>query len=421
MAFSATKSVKLTPLLCMTLLLCFQSGSAKTIFVLGGNGLLGAASMERLIEKGDSLMVVNRGNWYWDTSDLILPFVTSIRCNRHRSLSECPDMNFLLSGDGKDVMFDAVIDFSSFEGKHVADVLEVLHDRIDRYIFISSDSTYEVCMKNHSKPTVESDAVRPIPEAERIIYSQKDVYGHRKLEGEEVLEAQKDGGVPFVALRLPDVIGPRDNTYRWWMYQLWIKLSDYLDRPLSVPEELNSRPLSFVYSYDVADILIYLLDAELDVYNQAYNLAMEENPTLTELLKEMATFLDRPDIQIVMNKNSMTYLWPSEPSQQQYDVSELSASDEGWSSALYLFPSVSLGAIETSKAKRVLGWTPTSLTEAVRKSIMFFEEAMLSSDFEGERKEIKRSLLLHFSKDHVRSLRGIDIMYPKHQNIHQEL
>ncbi|OWF36591.1 hypothetical protein KP79_PYT03083 [Mizuhopecten yessoensis] len=419
MVFGMTR---FTILLSIYLLLQCTTGSAKTIFVLGGNGLLGSAFMERVIEKRDNLVVVNRGNWYWDTSELILPFVTPIQCNRRNSLGKCPDLAFLLSGEGKDIVFDAVVDFSSFAGENVADILDVLNERIKRYIFISSDSTYEVCMKNHTKPTVESDSVRPVPETERIIYSKKDTYGHRKLEGEEVLEAQKDGGVPFVAMRLPDVIGPRDNIYRWWMYQLWIKLSDYLDRPVSVPAELTDRPLSFVYSYDVADMIVKLLDADLDVFNQAYNFAFEENPTLTELLKAMAVLLDRPDIQIDVNKNAdMTYLWPSAPSQQQYDVPELSALDENWSSSIYMFPSVSLGAIDTSKAKLVLGWKPTLFQEAVRKSIMFFEEAMIVDKFEEERSEIKRALLLHFSKDHARTLAGLDIVYPKSRNVHQEL
>lgn len=56
-------------------------------------------------------------------------------------------------------------------------------------------------------------------------------YGHRKLQIEEELARQREeGGVPYVSLRLPDVIGPRDNTYRWWIYQTWIRLADHLDR-----------------------------------------------------------------------------------------------------------------------------------------------------------------------------------------------
>ena len=36
--------------------------------------------------------------------------------------------------------------------------------------------------------------------------------------------------MPYVTLRLPDVIGPKDNTYRWWIYQTWMRLADHLDK-----------------------------------------------------------------------------------------------------------------------------------------------------------------------------------------------
>ena len=48
-----------------------------------------------------------------------------------------------------------------------------------------------------------------------------DEYGHAKLGGEEVLvKQQAAGGFPWVSLRLADVIGPRDTTDRWWVYQV---------------------------------------------------------------------------------------------------------------------------------------------------------------------------------------------------------
>lgn len=84
---------------------------------------------------------------------------------------------------------------------------------------------YDVCDKTHKGPSLETDAVRPADPEESDLLIEHNGYGDRKLRvEEELLRQRQDGGFPFIILRLPDVIGPRDNTYRWWIYQLWIKV-----------------------------------------------------------------------------------------------------------------------------------------------------------------------------------------------------
>ena len=38
---------------------------------------------------------------------------------------------------------------------------------------------------------------------------------------EEYLECQSKNGIPYICLRLPDVIGPRDSTNRFWLLQVF--------------------------------------------------------------------------------------------------------------------------------------------------------------------------------------------------------
>ena len=45
----------------------------------------------------------------------------------------------------------------SFTGR----LLQVLGDKVKLYIYISTDSVYDVCDKNHSHPSSETDSVRP--------------------------------------------------------------------------------------------------------------------------------------------------------------------------------------------------------------------------------------------------------------------
>ncbi|CAE1306494.1 unnamed protein product [Acanthosepion pharaonis] len=194
---------------------------------------------------------------------LIKPFVHHLRCDRMQSLYRCDDMNLLLTSNPS-IFFDTVIDFSAYHQEAVSDVMNILQNRIGFYVLISTDSVYEVCIKNHFQPTRESDAVRPTNEALLKEYNQKDDYGNRKLQCEEILTSQSGSNkVPYIIYRLPDVIGPRDNTYRWWIYQSWMRLRKYLERPVSVPDAFVNKPMSLVYVEDVADVIVkYMFGGE---------------------------------------------------------------------------------------------------------------------------------------------------------------
>ncbi|XP_033726249.1 uncharacterized protein LOC117315929 [Pecten maximus] len=370
-----------------------QGYDPKNILVLGGNGFIGAATSERLIARGDNLVLVNRGNWYWDSHSTVKPHVKHLTCDRQRQLRHCEDLRRF-----KDfVYFDVVVDFSAYHSEAVEDVLDLLKGRVGRYIYISSDSVYEVCSKNHSNPSRESDAVRPMNAEEKLQMAGKDDYGHRKLECEEVLvrQRQEEGGVPYVLLRLPDVIGPRDNTYRWWMYQMWLRLSGYLERQISIPKFLMDQKLSFVYSLDVADMVVKLTDCELGKFDNAYNLGTDEMPTLLEVLELMKRQLNLENTHIPVNDSA---------------------------EAIYLFPSVKLGPVDSSKAKDMLNWTPTSFETISRQTIRFYEFAIRNKGFVLARKEIIRNMQAYFTKQPHNVLYGLNGVYGiKYPDTHDEL
>ena len=111
-----------------------------------------------------------------------------------------------------------VLDFSGYEPKWVHDNCQVLKGKVGVYIYISTDSVYEVSIDKPTKrPSLETDAVRPKDENEVGLLKKKDPYGHYKLSCEEALVhyQQHKQGFPWVSLRLADVIGPRDTTNRW--------------------------------------------------------------------------------------------------------------------------------------------------------------------------------------------------------------
>jgi len=116
-------------------------------------------------------------------------------------------------------------------------------------------------------------AVRPEDRGLRDLLNAHHDYGHRKLEAEEELIDQRrnhsddDGrpGIPYVILRLPDVLGPRDTTYRFWLYQLWLRLAPVLPgRPVAVPPFLVDQKNSFVFVDDVAKVVVDAVEAGPD-------------------------------------------------------------------------------------------------------------------------------------------------------------
>lgn len=76
-----------------------------------------------------------------------------------------------------------------------------------------------------------------------------------KLKCEVYLSRRKP--VPYLNLRLPDVLGPFDNTNRYWSLLKWIKESARY--PLELNHKDRDSKLSFVSSKDVAQLIWQLI------------------------------------------------------------------------------------------------------------------------------------------------------------------
>ena len=143
--------------------------------------------------------------------------------------------------------------------------------------------------KPTKRASVESDAVRPRDEKEVNLLKKKDPYGHYKLSCEEALsyyQRNKDG-FPWVSLRLADVIGPRDTTNRWWTYQMWVKFFPEINNPIFMPAHVADKIESLTYVEDVARAVLDVIDKGEEVWNNAYNIAMEEEFSLANILLRM--------------------------------------------------------------------------------------------------------------------------------------
>ena len=73
----------------------------RRVLVFGGNGFLGASSVQRLLERKQTVTIVNRGNWYWDVDTRILPHVHSISCDRDNGVHSCAELVSLIDSVGQ--------------------------------------------------------------------------------------------------------------------------------------------------------------------------------------------------------------------------------------------------------------------------------------------------------------------------------
>ena len=368
---------------------------AKDVLVFGGNGFIGSATVIKLINNGYKVTLINRGTFYWDSKFRVQSYVRVIKCDRAQPLSDCLEFERLIQ---EKIFWDFVIDFSGFRGTQVEQSVGALKGISRLYIYISSDSVYEVCEKSHKGPTEERDSTRPESVEERERLNLLDNYGHEKLQGEEALYKQRwAGGMPFMALRLPDVIGPRDNTYRFWMYQLLVKTAGVMKTRIPVPEFLQSYPLSFVYVDDVADLILSAVNMGPQVYDQAVNLAFSSPVTLPNFLQLIGRELGIENVPIKY-----------EPQSEK---------------TVYLYPSVRRGHIDITKAENLFLWQPSSISSVIKKTVKFYEDAMTHKNYSHERREVVQAVAQQFFPENSEEFhKTVETMYTielSHPDLHR--
>ncbi|CAF0896663.1 unnamed protein product [Adineta steineri] len=263
----------------------------------------------------------------------------------------------------------------AYDSDVVKDALKALEGRIKLYVYISTDSVYEVCLPTSNSLSSEIDSIRPTNTDEYERLRRKDSYGHKKLKIEEYLsqwQSKSNDNWFYVILRLPDVLGPRDSTDRWWFYQMWIQFYTSIQKTLEISTNLRS---SYVYVNDVARYLTHILsitflDSSTIFYNQILNIGCTEIVSINDLLSMIIDELNLNILHIPIKYNPNT----------EAD----------------LFPSVTRGGINISKAlSNQFNWKPTPLKQVVRETIQWYNDAY--EHYPNERstmvKRIRRTLL----------------------------
>lgn len=339
--------------------------------MLGGSGFRGHYTSDRLLREGHNITLLSRGNSYWNIlEELTKRGAKHWKCNRTIAMgfggalqakaSGLVNCTPLVNSSGR---FDAVVDFSSRTSEELKQALRLLRNRVGVYIFISSHAVYDVSKNlTHGEPTLfESDAVRPgreISPLARYELKGKSKYGDQALECEEELDAQfNSGGFPYVSLRIANVMGPKENTIRYWLLHLWLRAHLPLTMPMHLDTTMADTPISVTYTPDIAQAVERAISRALGevccpeaVQGQAFNLACDEAPNQRNFYNMVAEPMGLPYVE---------------------------TQDHNRSTSVVLYPEIVRGPLNTEKASRILRWSPTTLSKALRSVARFYERTML--------------------------------------------
>ena len=226
------------------------------VLVIGGTLFIGRALVERLLARGDDVVIMHRGEG--------TPFgsrVREIRCDRN----DIAAVGSALRNTRFEVVYDNVYDWQRGTSAEqvAAAALASASDRLRRYVFTSSVAVYP--------PGGEYDEAAPL-----VPGNSPNPYGAQKAESERVLfELDRRQGIPVSTIRPAFVYGPWNPIPREAFF--WDRMG--AGRPIIIPED-GQRPMQWVGVDDVARAAILAADSTT-ARGQAYNLA--GYPPVTQL------------------------------------------------------------------------------------------------------------------------------------------
>jgi 2'-hydroxyisoflavone reductase len=238
------------------------------VLVIGGTLLIGRALVEQLLERGDEVVIMHRGD--------ATPFgsrVGEIQCDRN----DVAAVRAALAGRRFDVVCDNVYDWQrGTTADQVRAAAVAAGDGLRRYVFMSSIAVYGAGGEyDEDAPLVPSD----YPNA----------YSVQKAESERMLfELQQRSGIPVATLRPGFIYGPHNPFDREAFF--WDRL--LAGRSIVVPDD-GLRTMQWVHARDVARAALLAANEGIAV-GHAYNLASYPPITQVEFVHMLAEIAGRP-------------------------------------------------------------------------------------------------------------------------------
>lgn len=225
------------------------------VLVIGGTQLIGRALVEQLLARGDTVVLMHRGE--------TTPFgdrVEAIRCDRNDVVA----VQSALAGQRFDVVYDNVYDWQrGTTADQVLAAARATAPGLARYVFTSSVAVYPT-----GGPYTEDAPLVP--------QNHGDLYGAQKANTERALFALcTREGVPVSTLRPAFIYGPHNAFDREAFF--FDRLRD--GRPIIIPDD-GQATMQWVSAHDVARAAILAATHDVAI-GQAYNLG--NFPPITQL------------------------------------------------------------------------------------------------------------------------------------------
>ncbi|MFL6275948.1 MAG: NAD-dependent epimerase/dehydratase family protein [Blastocatellia bacterium] len=293
--------------------------------VIGGTGYIGTHAVEELLRRGHEVAILARG----ETPSHLPAAVRHIKGDRHQPA----DLEALRAA-----RFDAVIDINAYTREETQAVINAFDQRVGRFVHLSSLSACQVV------------PAHPFNENSPLVTDPSFAYGYNKAECERALRwAHARNGFPFISLRPPAVIGPRDYLSRENYFLKRMVAGD----PVIVAGS-GATPIWAIYVKDLAAALADALTAT-EVEGGAYSVAQAEAVSINDHIAAIAAIAG-----------------------VEAEVEHIPAGLlERLGFNLQHFPYYSGDAIltiDTSAARNDLAFKPTPYSQALRETVDYFIE-----------------------------------------------
>jgi len=286
---------------------------------------------------GLNTVCINRGKKYWGSNSA----GESVRADRRDQKKYCQTIIEVLRTRTDWI---GIVDFCAYDLDDIAAIPDKIFHSVPVYVFVSTDSVYEVCLSGDEKFVTEQMAASS---EQSIRDPSRDDYGYKKLLCEFALTSRsKNTKCKIFSLRLPDVLGEHDDTHRFWGLKLWIESGT----PIRIDEALSSSSgiVSFCYSKDVVRVILNLLNHPNNVSGGPINVCCDEQISMNQF------------IGIVRNACGV-------------EVADLK---NGLTPGMTYLPSVEVrrGALDNSRMKQVIQFKPTPIVDVVELTVKWLNE-----------------------------------------------